>query len=1370
MRRRFGPGTSSTDRKRAHLDWLDLVEVNGPFLSLPVLVRHWPDLEAVDKPTRDRLRLEHRQWQDTGQARDWIDFVLRDLLGWGDDVRFADQDPEALEPLATEVPEHETTLRPSFALLEPGSANPLLLGTISDGPPTRRIPGSSWAATPADRLAHQCRRHGVELGLATDGRWWTLVWAPLRGVTTTATFDAVDWPTVAERVVVRAFVSLLQRRRFLTVPAEQRLPALLYESVNQQEDLTEQLGVQVRQAVEMLVAAASHADVQDRHRGGPGLRDVPAHEVYRGAVSVMMRVVFLLFAEERRLLPSDNELYAEAYSVVRLYEQLEQRLRDAGGNEGELEHTYRGWHRLLALFTAVYQGVDHPDMPLAAHDGSLFSPEQFPWLAAGIADRPLPVNDRTVLRMLRAVRHVTIGAELRTVTFRTLDVEEIGYVYEGLLDHEGYRATETMVGLIGKPGIEDEVPLAQLEELASTHPQPEDLAAQLASRFKDSKIGTPKALTAKLQPLDEAEHAEAQNRLREAVPDPELRRRLLPFYRIIRQDLRGAPLVVLPGALYMTESALRKNTGTHYTPRHLAEEVAEGALEPLVYRPGPLDTADTSQWRLRPASEILSLKVADIAMGSAAFLVAACRYLANRLVEAWAEDGDEHARAWRENTPASDIEVDVAADPVVVTARRQVIENCLYGTDINPMAVEMAKLSLWLVSMDPGRPFTFLDDRLVPGDSLLGITSLDQLEVMDLDAKRGREQHENTALDFTAGVRSLVAEVAADRRHLATLDADTLDALEQKRRLLAAAQEKTARTGLFADLATGAVLASSGANAREQRRTVLEAANYARKVAEATEDTAANAEADAQDQAQRWLATDLPSDGLDRDPLHWPLVFPEVFDQQRPGGAGFDAVIGNPPFLGGTKITEPLGTAYREHIIEIIARGVRAGGRCDLVAYFALRAHSLLNGGGQTGLIATNTLAQGDTREVALDQLTERGVTIRQATKSKPWPSKSAVLEYAAVWTSRAKLADEAPRTADGMTVRGITPSLDPASRVSGKPEKLAENRDLAYQGSKLDGVGFTLAPVRAQEMMDESPGNREVLFPYLNGQDLNSRPDCSASRWVINFHDWPEEKAKEYPDPYAQVLREVRSARAKHGEKRTRESWWLYQRARPELYAAISGLDRVIVLTLVSKSVMPVLVPTGQVFAHKLGVFASEDTGMLALLSSAPHYWWAINWTSTLESRINYSPSDVFETFPRPELRDGLRSLGEHLDSHRRELMLSRQAGLTATYNLVHDPKNRDADIAELREIHRRIDEEVVRAYGWSDLLDQGLGHDFHETRQGTRYTVAPAVRIEILDRLLELNHERYAAEVAAGLHESTKGSRKKRSGLPPAEGDTLF
>ncbi|SDG08474.1 hypothetical protein SAMN05421505_101351 [Sinosporangium album] len=1349
------------DPSRAHLDWLAMIDVSGPFLSLPVLRAVWPDLDPLDTQARENLRYQHGIWQSGGPVREWITHCLRDLLEWGDALHSG-----GLDSLALHVPEHDTTLTPDFALVEPGeSAKPdttRLLGLITTGHPAGRIKGSEWAATPVDRLAQLCRAHNVELGLATDGRAWVLVWAPRGAVTTTAAFDAVEWHSLAERPVVRAFISLLRRRRFFSVPDEQTLPKLLAQSKGSQEDITEALGVQVRQAVELLATALGRTAEAERRRGGDGLpAGATPHDVYRGAVSVMMRIVFLLFAEENGLLPADNDLYLRSYSAGRLCEELEQQALE--GSEEELESSSAAWFRLLALFNAVYAGVDHRALTMHAHDGSMFDPAAHPWLS-------LPVDDRTVLHMLQSVQYVWMSAgrqrrnrsvslrdlarrdsakkgERRKLSFRSLDVEQIGYVYEGLLSFDGRYATDTVVGLVGTEGQEEEVKLRDLERLAAQG----DLAAALADRYKDSGIGTAGALEKALASLDQVEREQAERKLLAVTGGDaagvELARRLLPFYGVIRADLRGLPVVFRNGEVYVTESSLRRNTGTHYTPRELAEQVVEGALEPLIYTVGPLQTADRSAWRPKTSAEILTLKVADIAMGSAAFLVAAARYLGNALVEAWSREGDARAAAYLDTEPAAGAEV----DPVVIEARRLIIEHCLYGADINPMAVEMAKLSLWLVSMDPRRPFTFLDDRLVSGDSLLGITSLDQLEVMHMDPVKGRKlQSEGVVVDFTTGIRELVADVAAERRRIADipLGDDPPAALAMKRALLADIGVKTARVRLFADLAVGAALAHADRGDSGLRDGSLHAANLARKVHEGTAD-----EAEARDKADEWLAVDQVTGSFDRVPIHWPLVFPEVFEQ-----GGFDAVIGNPPFLGGSKITGNSGSSYREYLVRAVGGGKR--GNADLVAYFVLRAHSFLAEIGQTGLIATNTLAQGDSREVGLDQLVVQGFVIRKAIKSRPWPSKSATLEYCAVWTSRKSLGDAAGRDIDGLSVRGITTSLEAEFRVFGKPYRLAFNENISFGGSKPDSLGFTMPNDAAALLVEKNVRNSEVLFPYVNGQDLNSRPDLSCSRWIINFHDWSETRAKGFTEAYGQVLRMVKPQREKNNRKVRRERWWQFAERAVALYKAIAGLDRVFAITRVSKTVMPVMLPTGQVFSEAMIVFASEDTAMLALLSSAPHYWWAVAHASSMKADLRYTPSDVFETLPLPGLTQEMRDLGDRLDTFRRDLMLSRDLGLTKTYNLVHSPDNKDRDIAELREIHKAVDEAVCRAYGWDDLIDQ-MAHGHYDLGREIRYTVAPAVQREFVDRLLELNHERYAEEVARGLHKKTAG---KAPGKPKA------
>ncbi|MBB0228028.1 hypothetical protein FOE67_00510 [Streptomyces calidiresistens] len=302
---------------------------------------------------------------------------------------------------------------------------------------------------------------------------------------------------------------------------------------------------------------------------------------------------------------------------------------------------------------------------------------------------------------------------------------------------------------------------------------------------------------------------------------------------------------------------------------------------------------------------------------------------------------------------------------------------------------------------------------------------------------------------------------------------------------------------------------------------------------------------------------------------------------------------------------------------------------------------------------------------------------------------------------------------------------------VSGKRGK----RPGAYIGSYVLGKGFILSPEQAEDLIQRDTRNKDVLFPYLNGEDLNSRPDCSASRWVINFHDWPEERAREYPEVFDIVERYVKPERMKNNRKVYRDYWWQYAEKRPAMLKALRGQDRVLAVALVSRTVMPVAVPTGQVFSHMLGIFATSEMSHLALLDSGIHGAWVEAQASTLETRIRYTPSDVYETMPHPvEATSAMDSSGIRLADFRSLVMQDRQLGLTKLYNLIHDPNIIDLDITSIRRFHREVNEVVAQAYGWEDI---SLEHDFFDTRQGVRFTFPAKTRIEILDRLLELNHK---------------------------------
>jgi hypothetical protein len=210
------------------------------------------------------------------------------------------------------------------------------------------------------------------------------------------------------------------------------------------------------------------------------------------------------------------------------------------------------------------------------------------------------------------------------------------------------------------------------------------------------------------------------------------------------------------------------------------------------------------------------------------------------------------------------------------------------------------------------------------------------------------------------------------------------------------------------------------------------------------------------------------------------------------------------------------------------------------------------------------------------------------------------------------------------------------------------------------------------------------------------------------------------------------------------RERWWTYGAPARSLYRAITNLQRVIAIGRVSKAVLPAMVANGAVFSDSLVVFASDDSGLFAFLSSNFHWWWAVTRASTMRTDTRYTPTDCFLTLPVPELNEEMRGVGSRLDRVRRETMAQRHIGMTDLYNLVWSPNDTSEDIGRMRASHAEIDRVVAHGYGWDDLA---LDHDFHETRWGIRYTVAEVTQREILDRLLELNHARHAHEVADGV-----------------------
>lgn len=1306
---------------RHHADWLSLVEVSGPFVSLPVLLSTFPQgLEARDPAQAKQLRAAYEDWQDNpaapGKQRAWVLHVLGALLGFpASQIAEGQALPAGLEATMAEQGE---TLRPDFALIGPagtdavGLAQLLISSYPAAQPLDKPVIGKHWKATPATRMMELLHGTNVPLGLVTNGEQWMLVYAPRGETTGYASWYGALW--LDEPITLRAFQSLLGVRRFFGVAADSTLLALLKESATDQQEVTDQLGYQVREAVEVLVQSfdAIHQESQE-----VALKGIPPTTVYDAALTIMMRLVFLFSAEERGLLHLGKPLYDNNYAVSTLQEQL-QEVADQNGEE-VLERRYDAWTRLLATFRAVHGGIQHQDLLMQAYGGSLFDPDRYPFLegrAAGTNWRgqsadPLPVNNRVVLHLLNSLQRLRIktggAAETRRVSFRALGVEQIGHVYEGLLDHTAQRAAEVVLGIRGTRSKEPEIPLSTLEQL---------LAKGEDALLDHLKEETGRSLPALRKELNSTSVLDEHKLLVACRQDQALLARLRPFAGLIREDSFERPWVVLPGSVFVTTGTTRRSTGTHYTPPSLTEPIVRHTLEPLVYV-GPAEGLPKEEWKLKSPKEILELKVCDMAMGSGAFLVQACRYLAERLVEAWENEEKSHPGQvlitpdgkFSEGAPTERLVPAEAAERIAI-ARRVVADRCLYGVDINPMAVEMAKLSMWLITVDKSRPFNFLDHAFKCGDSLLGITSLEQLENFSLRSEVSKQQ-----AFATLNLQKYIAEAQEKREIMESMPSDTPDQISNKRLLFTLAEEAVSRLTAAADALVGFELKVVG-----ERLYEVERQNSVEQLTVAWSSGLTELQA-------------YSSIGLcGRRPMHWILSYPEIVFT-----GGFDAFIGNPPFLGGRKISTAHGDQYERYLKATVDNAKGSG---DLCSYFFRRAHTLLSKGCM-GLVATNSIKETESKEIGIRPLLNAGSSIYRASSDFVWPGSAGVV---VVVVHICKGISIKPAILDGKIVSTISPELDVGDGAP--PRKLKAVRFLYSQGTTIGGDGFVLTQQDADTLLKSSPRNQDVVRPYLNGELFNNSSDFSPEKFIIDFGVKSLSEAASYSEPFAIVEKNVKPYREKLTRQVHEERYWLFWDKREKFYDSIRSKNRVLICSRVTTHLAFGFVSANWLFSEALKVFDIQSTAAFSVLQSIIHEVWARKYSSTLGLGLRYSTTDAFETFPFPVEIDSLEFIGNKYIGVREHLMLSRRLGLTGAYNLLHDPNDNSLEVLEFREVSADLNSAVAALYGWTDI---DMQHGFHETKQGIRFTVHENIRLKLLSHLLELNHRRYAEEVAAGLHE---------------------
>lgn len=1351
-----------------HETWLGLVQpTEGLVVSIPALVDA-QCMARVSNETVEQLLALCPATADGERTISNLVLFFERVLGHSRDSFEAP--PEALQLY---VPEGRQTLRATLGLKRgPIAADALptdasaaaqaaapyiaLVWDLPDGldldkPETTTGP---WEYPPSAKFDRLLREARVPIGILTNRRAIRLVYAPAGESSGSITFRVDHMATSGGRPILDALVMLLGAHAFFTAGETQSLPHILMDSRTRQANVTNELAEQVLDAIQILLRGLEQAYERD---GSPFLDEAIAEDesrVYGGLLTVLLRLVFVLYAEAWGLVPIESEIWARDYSVIALFEQLR---ADAGASPDSMSRRFGAWGRLLAVFRAIYLGVDHhpptnsvgsptpapsvrasgapvrdlrsehSGLHMPARRGDLFDPARYPFLEGWPPVGGAPINDpaaRSAVRVPSVDDETVLGVLERLVilqgqrlSYRNLDVEQLGSVYEGLMGYHVQRLASEAVALKVKDKPSAARAWVEVDALLAVEP------ARRVGWLED-ELG-----------FDKASAKKAAESVKEAKTSDAAREALLTATKVRSPEKRAA-LTARAGRLVLQPGPERRRTSSHYTPRSLSAPIVRRTLEPLLAVMGDA-----------PSSErILNLKVCDPAMGSGAFLVEACRFLADEVVKAWARE--DAATATPSPPTGERAGVRGSSHHTLLEARRLVAQRCLYGVDKNAYAVELAKLSLWLVTLSRELPFTFLDHSLRHGDSLVGL-DFDQIRAGHWKPGKQVETAELT-------LREALNEAIAIRQEILALAEDPSPAAQKlKEQKLGDANDALKHARLLADLVVGAFFAHEKDKDREKER--------ARRV-DAFAAWKKSGEADLPEEIAAWqreLRGRLPA-------FHWMLEYPEVFYAERPDpldgdqvnrAAYMDAFVGNPPFMGGGLVSGTFGIQYRDWL------GVASDGghgNTDIVAHFFLRCAALIGRHGTIGLVATKTISQGDTRATGLSRLVAQGATIYHAQTTLAWPGDANVL-VSIVHLAFGLVARGTSNMLDGKVVAKINSEL----RASGETQlatPLRANQGVSCKGATIGGEGFTLSTEERDELVRRSSRNADRIYPYIGGHEVNTSPTQAANRFVINFEQLTLDAASSWPDLLDLVRTRVLPERERNNRETYRKYWWQYAEKRTELFSQLARQDRALVTTVYTRHLCFSFQPTTRVLNSKLCVFTLSHLSGFCVLQSRLHTLWAWRLCSTLKSDLNYSASDCFDNFPFPHhdprtVIPALEDTGQRLYDARAKYMLDEQVGLTVTYNRLKDPTVTDPRIVDLRRLHEEMDAAVLAAYGWSDIPVPPFCIATPEDQKAL-----DAFENEVIDRLFALNAKRAEEERALAI---SAPSATKKPGRKKARGD---
>ena len=1159
-----------------------------------------------------------------------------------------------------------------------------------------------------------------------------------------------------------------------------------------------------------------------------------ADKYYRHQLRIIYRLLFLFVIEERNLVYADNktpqakrfnQIYFNYYSLLRLRKLAKKPLPP------EANRYYDLWQSLISTFSLFEQKEIGEKLGIMALQGDLFGYHAIS--GNGYNLHQCYLSNAVLLNIIKSLSYFeNDNGVLIAVNYGGLDVEEFGSVYEGLLELK-----LEVKKIAGSNQYSCSFDTSNERGKSGSHYTPEELVQPLIKHSLEyliqQRVASGEWRMENSWQVVSRKYPAIQNDLKNLILNLSLEyeklsgfasaakgnefssndlpiNQLLCQRRIVWDDFStpqigkfysGKPSRglgqkqqqgVYPFSKHSqgqpnpnTPDAGSKNQPVQAVTNSTHDRTFSNAEQATAF----LATFHLSQkqlaqvWHLMPAASrhslfsthhLLNLKIADVACGSGHILLSAARRLSLEIARVQTQEEQPNPVAIRK-------------------AMKQVVRNCIYGVDKNPLAVELCKIALWLEAYNPGEPLNFLDHHIKCGDAIVGLAHRSELENgianeafktlpgddkamaktwRDKNLKERKERAAKTLqlkAEFEKSTQSSVQEAMAEYKTFNQLPETTPQEIEHK----AKAYQKfidgkgfTFLKGMADTQVAQFFIPKTEAN----KQTLITDADYRlilsgyngwqdKKVAKAT----------ALAHEKRFF--------------HWFIEFPEVFNE-----GGFDCILGNPPFLGGKKISTNFGDHYLNFLKDNF---FPAGGLTDLVAYFLRRIYSALISNGKLSIITTNTISQTDTRVTGLDEIVKSG-SIIYAVKSMRWPGV-ANLEVALL--SITKGVWEQPIYLKDKQVNSISTFLDQdETRVL--PSKLVTSSGICYVGTVVLGKGFILEKNQADEILIRDKKYATVIYDYLSGSDVNGSFDLTPSRKVINFFDWEEEFVeKEYPICYKILKDTVKPERDILKRSIYREKWWRYAERNPKLYESIKLKKRILVVCRVTKFLSFQFVPKGYVYDVGTNVILFDDYCYFSILQSTIHECWARKYGSSLETRLRYTNTDCFETFPfaqnlAQKNEQDLEIIGQAYHQHRKQLMLGLQLGLTKTYNLFHsnaikaqavNEQNKQVaalqkhlektantisfhqaiqGILKLRELHVQMDEAVLHAYGWNDIA---LSHDFYQVdylpeNDKVRFTIHPDASKDLLKRLLALNHKIHEQEVKAGLWEKKKATSKNQ------------